>query len=84
MEPRLTLVAMDRLRDHTLPALTEFRTFGGAGSGGTCAVCGQDLPRSGVEIEVEYHDHARPATLIMHATCYHAWVEALRRFEIRA
>lgn len=84
MEPQLTLVALDRVREGAVPSLTEFRTFGGHGSGGMCAVCGHGLPRSGMEIEVEHQENARLAALIMHVQCYDAWVEALRQNEIPA
>ena len=78
MEANLALVALERVRDGTLPALAQFRAFGGCGSGGDCAMCGHAIPRSKMEIEVEFGSNPTGETLIMHVECYYAWFGALR------
>jgi len=79
MEANLALVALERVRDGTLPTSAEFRTFGGCGSGVACAMCGHAIPPSKMEIEVEFGSTVRVQTLIiMHVECYYAWFGALR------
>jgi hypothetical protein len=73
MEARLTMIASERVRNGTLPASTQFRTFGGRGSGASCAMCGDDVPDSAMEIEVEYRTDTKAEALIMHVACYFAW-----------
>ena len=82
MGANLALVALERVRDGTLPAVAQFRTFGGFGSGGACAMCGHAIPHSKMEIEVEFGSTVRAETLIMHVECYYAWFGALRGVEV--
>ena len=78
METSLAQVALERMRDGTLPTLAEFRTFGGCGSGRACAICAHACPQSKMEIEVEYGPNVKLETLVMHVECYYAWLGALR------
>src|SRR5215218_2258883 len=66
MDTNLALVALERVRDGTLPLLTQFRTYGGCGSGACCAVCGYVIPQDKMEIDVEYGTKVEAETLVMH------------------
>jgi hypothetical protein len=45
-------------------------------------MCGQAIPQSKMEIEVEFGSTVRVETLIMHVECYYAWFGALRGVEV--
>jgi hypothetical protein len=47
----------EAIRSGRLPIAKPERTFGGQSSGGTCAVCGDQVERDDVEFEVEFKRH---------------------------
>jgi hypothetical protein len=75
-EPRLREKAREAVRAGKLPVRPADRTFGAAGSGQPCAVCGEVIRRDQAEIEIEFE---RPGgefgidRFRLHPRCFAAW-----------
>jgi hypothetical protein len=68
--------AREALRSGLVPARAPDRTFGGAGSGAACAICGEPVKRHQVGFEVEYRRHGVDPGLDrfeLHPKCLKAW-----------
>lgn len=79
MDSQLIELARRGLRGGTLPLVGDFRTWGGAGSGQRCAVCGEPIDASAFEIEVAWTEPSgRSGTALMHVKCQAAWLHALQ------
>ena len=75
-EPPLREQAREAIRTGKLPTRSYDRIFGGPGSEQPCAVCGKTLPRTEMEVELEFNCHgAIPGTdqFHLHQRCYAAW-----------
>jgi hypothetical protein len=73
-EPLLREKAREAIRSKKLPTRRPDRTFGGAGSGAPCSVCGEPVTPGQMEMEVEYrHEGARVDNYHMHLRCFSAW-----------
>jgi hypothetical protein len=72
--------AREALQSGKLPTRKPDRTLGGLGRGGVCALCGELLTPTGMEIEMEFgHKRTTPRldTYHLHPRCFAAW-ESLR------
>jgi hypothetical protein len=75
-EPILREKAREAIQSGRLPIGKPDRTFGGQGSGVTCAVCGHQVKRDQVELEIEFN---RPGIMPvldryhLHQRCFAAW-----------
>lgn len=79
MDSQLVELARRGLRGGTLPRVRDFRTWGGAGSGHGCAVCGEPIEPSAFEIEVAWTEPSGGSgTALMHVKCQAAWLHALQ------
>lgn len=67
----LRTVARAKIADGTLPRHDPVRTWAGPGIGQPCAVCGQPIPRSDTEYELQFANDT--ATLRFHRRCQAAW-----------
>ena len=68
--------ARDAIRSGALPARAASRTFGGPGTGATCAVCGEPVTRTQMELEIELNRHGATPGLDryhLHTKCFAAW-----------
>jgi len=65
--------ARERIRDGRLPCITDYRTWGGRGSGGPCALCDVIISRDEVEYEIEAPDPAGGRLYRFHFLCHDAW-----------
>jgi hypothetical protein len=54
-EPSLREKAREAISNGGLPRQRPNRMFGGAGTGGPCALCGESIPQTGAEIEIEFN-----------------------------
>jgi hypothetical protein len=75
-ESPLTVKAHDAIRSRRLPAQAPNRTFGGHGSDVTCAICGELVTRTQMEIEIEFNRHGTTPGLDryhLHTKCFSAW-----------
>ena len=82
MNDYLTLRAKAReaLQSGKLPTRKPDRTLGGLGRGGACALCGEPLTSTGMEIEIEFGRQGTTRwleTYRLHPRCFAAW-ELLR------
>ena len=80
-EESLVEMAREAIRAGKLPARRPDRTFGGPGSQADCAVCGELISRSQMELELEFKRHgANPGldSYHVHPRCFAAWETALR------
>lgn len=60
----------------TLPGQPPLRTWGGQGSGATCAICAEPITPDQCEYEFEYAKAGAArgcATVYVHVQCYSAW-----------
>lgn len=67
----------ERVRNGTLPAEIEARTYGGQTSGATCAVCDERIPPHSMVIEVVLTTEPS-RSLCMHPACHTAWLTTVR------
>jgi len=68
--------ARDAIRSGVLPARAANRTFGGPGNGAPCAVCGEPVQHTQMELEIEFNRHGAAPGLDryhLHTKCYAAW-----------
>jgi hypothetical protein len=76
-EPLLREQAREAIRAGKLPTRRSDRLFGGPGSEQPCAVCGETLPRTEMEIELEFFNPYGATSGIdqfhFHHRCYAAW-----------
>ena len=75
-KPTLRDKARDAVRCGSLPARFPSRVFGGPGSGNACAVCGEQIKRSQMELELEFTMQDAPARTDryrLHPACCNAW-----------
>ena len=77
-EAALAAKVRDAIRAGRLPARgpTANRTFGGPGNGAICAVCGEPVTRSQMELEIEFNRHGTAPGLDryhLHTKCFAAW-----------
>ena len=80
-EESLVEKARAAIRDGTLPARTPDRMFGGPGSQAGCAVCGELISGSQMELELEFKRHGDKPGLDsyhVHTRCFAAWETLLR------
>jgi len=59
-----------------LPCEEPQKTWAGSGGGEHCAACGQSIPRTEVEFEV---DLVSGITLRLHRACHDIWLEECHR-----
>jgi len=75
-EAALAAKARDAIRAGRRPAQPASRTFGGPGTGAICAVCGEPVTRSQMELEIEFNRHGTAPGLDryhLHTKCFAAW-----------
>ena len=75
-EALLAEKAREAIRSGRLPARPPDRTFGGPGTGVTCAVCHEPVTRNQMELEIEFNRHGATPGLDryhLHTKCYAAW-----------
>ena len=75
-EQQVRVLARKVLRAGTVPRRDPDRTWGGAGVDMACTICGNAIPRSQMEYEVQFsHDGANPGLdrFHMHLRCFAAW-----------
>ena len=68
--------AREALQSGKLPTRKPDRTLGGLGRGGACALCGELLTPTGMEIEIEFDGNGttpRLDTYLLHPRCFAAW-----------
>jgi hypothetical protein len=65
----LQAMAREAVRSGRLPSRAPDRTFGGEGSGETCALCGEPVRRDQLGFEV----HLGSNRYDLHAKCLDAW-----------
>ncbi len=79
LESELRKRARELIREGQLPDRAPARVWAGAGSGKPCALCGDVIPHSDVEYEVEAGGVRASQTLHFHFACHGAWqLECLR------
>ena len=62
--------ARELIREHALPGNAPARVWGGRGDGSPCALCGEVIPASELEYEIE-SEAGTP--LHLHFMCHAAW-----------
>ena len=73
-EGALRQKARTAIRAGMLPRDHQVSTWGGPGSGATCAVCGDPVPRDGLGFELEFRDaDGRVEVRHVHIPCFAAW-----------
>ena len=75
-EPMLREKARDAIRTGRLPTSRPSRVFGGPGSGQSCALCAEIVPRTETEFEIEFNRHGLPPGIDryhLHQRCFAAW-----------
>ena len=73
-EGALRQKARTAIRAGMLPREHLISTWGGPGSGATCAVCGDPVPRDGLGFELEFRDtDERIEVRHVHIPCFAAW-----------
>ena len=68
--------AREAIESGKLPTRKPDLTLGGLGSGRTCAVCGELLTRTQVELAIEFNRHGSTPgldTYHLHPRCFAAW-----------
>jgi hypothetical protein len=68
--------ARQAIRSGKLPTRKPARRLGGLGRGGVCAVCGERLTPTQMEIEIEFNRHGSTPGLDthqLHPRCFAAW-----------
>lgn len=79
LESELRKRARELIREGRLPDHAPARAWGGIGSGQSCALCGENIPSSDVEYEVDTGEGPARRTLHFHFGCHAAWqLECLR------
>jgi hypothetical protein len=62
------------IRAGMLPGQHQVSTWGGPGSGASCAVCGSTVPRDGLGFELEFRNaDGRLELRDAHIACFAAW-----------
>lgn len=70
----LRKVIRSRISAGKLPRNEQLQFFGGKGSGGVCACCGQLISAEQIEYEVVAIDrHGEASSLVMHLSCFDIW-----------
>ena len=75
-EPALREKAREAILAGRLPRTKPSRTFGGPGVGAQCALCGERIPNSETEFEIEFNRHGATPGLdryYLHYHCFAAW-----------
>ena len=73
-EDALRRKARAAIRAGMLPRQHQVNTWGGPGSGASCAVCGSPVPRDGLGFELEFRDtDGRLELRHVHVPCFAAW-----------
>ncbi len=75
-EAPVRALAREVLQAGTLPRRDPDRTWGGNGMGLPCTVCGEPIPTTDTEYELEFsHDGAAPGLdrFHLHLRCFDAW-----------
>ena len=75
-EPRLREQAKEAIQSGRLPANRQDRMWGGPGLGVRCTVCGLDITRDQLEMQIEFgRDGTNPGidTYHLHVRCFAAW-----------
>ncbi len=68
--------AREAIRSGTLPIRLPDRTFGGPGSGATCSLCGDQVRRYQMGLEIEFDRSGAPLGVDryqLHPRCFAAW-----------
>lgn len=76
LEPTLRDKAREAVRSGSLPARFPSRVLGGPGSGQACVLCGEQIRRYQMEIELEFTIQdapSRTAKYRLHPLCSVAW-----------
>jgi hypothetical protein len=76
--------AREAIENETLPARSPDSTMGGPGCGKACAICGQTVRRTQMELEAEFQqegDMLQPHKFHLHPRCFMAWEFELSRDE---
>ena len=69
------------IRAGLLPKQHPLSTWGGPGSGGSCAVCGNPVPRDEHGFELEFREtDGRVEPRYVHLPCFAAWDAECRHF----
>jgi hypothetical protein len=76
-EPNIVAWIRERLSRGNLPRTEPLRVSAGAGAGTQCLACGESIPSTDTEHEIEWQDAEKPQSASMHSRCYRIW-EALR------
>jgi hypothetical protein len=80
-EGALRRKARAAIRAGMLPRQLQVSTWGGPGSGASCAVCGNPVPRNGLGFELEFRDtDGRLEFRLVHIPCFAAWDLECRYF----
>lgn len=73
--------ARDAIRAGMLPREQQVSTWGGPGSGASCAVCGSPVSGDGLGFELEFQDaQGRFELRYVHIPCFAAWDRECRSF----
>ncbi len=73
-EDALRQKARAAIRAGMLPTQHQVSTWGGPGSGASCAVCGSPVPRDGLGFDLEFRDaDGRIELRHVHIPCFAAW-----------
>jgi hypothetical protein len=75
-QPELRSLALQRVRDHTLPCDHSARLFAGPGQHQRCALCDDFIETNQIDYEVDSTSPDVPAHLHFHIPCYSAWLAA--------
>jgi hypothetical protein len=77
------------VHDGTLPDCSPQRTWGGQGSGASCAICGELISRDEVEFELEFArgsggsgPGSGPDNYRVHFGCFSLWETERRKLEL--
>lgn len=74
---QLLSLAVQKVRDGTLPRDYEARLFAGPGKNSSCALCGGVIGVKDIEYEVDSAQVDPPAKAAsFHRACYFAWLQA--------
>jgi hypothetical protein len=70
---RLIADAREALREGRIPSRPADELWGGAGSGGPCAICNAPLERHEVEYELQFTHGLESGAYHVHVACCMAW-----------
>ena len=85
-EQALRAHARYALQNGKLPSRTPDRTYGGRGVGADCAICQVAIPKTEVELEMEFQTDADGGVDTFHAhfRCFAAWELERTRLTVAA